>query len=95
MAENRHVLCQIACAILFLSMQVLAFGGDSEDISSQENPGNFSSLLKTFTEHESVLHAHLSQPRSRNATYLSHRSQNDIISVISNDLICAKLIAEI
>ena len=79
-------------AILFLSKQGLAFQGDNEDINSLNNPGNFLALLKTCAEHDNVLHAHLYQPKARNATYLSPRSQSDIISVISNDLILAKLI---
>ena len=95
MTESRHVLHQIVHVILFLSKQGLAFQGDNEDVNSLKNPGNFLALLKTFAEHDNVLHAHLYQPKARNATYLSPRSQNDIISVIGNDLIRAKLITEI
>ena len=38
---------------------------------------------------------HLYQPRARNVTYLSPRSQNDIISVIGYDVVRANIVEEI
>ena len=45
MAENKHILCQIVWAVLYLAKQDLAFRGDKEDVHSQNNPGNFLALL--------------------------------------------------
>ena len=52
-------------------------------------------LLKLFAENDSVLHAHLYQPRARNVTYLSPKSQNDIIEVIGFDVIRTSSINEV
>ena len=43
----------------------------------------------------SVLHDHLNKPKAKNATYLSPRSQNEIISVIGYDIIQANIISEV
>lgn len=48
-----------------------------------------------FAETDSVLHNHLHQPRAKNATCLSPRSQNEIINVIGYDVIRASIIAEV
>ena len=52
-------------------------------------------LLKVFAETDSVLHAHLHRPRARNATYLSPKSQNDIIEVIGFDVIRTSIVTEV
>ena len=93
--ENRHILRQIVRGILFLAKQGMAFRGDVEDISSNKNPGNFLALLAMLAENDSILHGHLYQPRARNATYLSPRSQNEIINVIGFDTIHAKIVSEV
>ena len=41
-----------------------------------------------------MLHRQLYQPRAKNATYLSPRSQNEIINVIGYDVIRARIISE-
>lgn len=93
--ENKHILRQIVRAILFLAKQGMAFRGDVEDVSSNKNPGNFLALLAMLAENDSILHGHLHEPRARNVTYLSPRSQNEIINVIGYDLIRAKIISEV
>ena len=44
--ENKHILCQIVRAALFLGKQGLAFRGDVENVDSTKNPGNFLALLR-------------------------------------------------
>ena len=95
MAENRHILQQIVRAILYLAKQGLAFRGDKEIITSSGNPGNFLALLSMLADTDQVLYNHLHQPRARNATYISPRSQNEVIDVIGHDIICSGIIAEI
>ena len=93
--QNKHILQQIVRAVLFLGKQGLAFRGDKEDINSSKNPGNFLALLKDYAEHDEILKAHLQHPQARNATYISPRSQNDIIDVIGIDIIQANIIEEV
>ena len=64
-------------------------------MSSGRNPGNFLALLKVFAETDPVLQSHLRQPRLRNATYLSPRIQNEIISIIGYDILQAGIVRDI
>ena len=41
MDENRHIIRQIVCGILFLGKQGLPFRGDNEDLNITKNPGNY------------------------------------------------------
>ena len=82
LSENKHILCQIVRVILYLGKQGLPFRGDVENLS---HPGNFLALLKVFAENDEILKKHLTTPKAKNATYLSPRSQNEIINVIGHD----------
>lgn len=53
-----------------------------EDVTLDRNPGNFLALLKSFAETDPILFQHLYHPKSKNVTYLSPQSQNDVINVI-------------
>lgn len=81
---NKHILQQIVRAITFLAKQGLPLRGDKENIrcASKQNPGNFLALLKSYAETDPILLSHIYLPRARNVTYLSPRSQNEIINVI-------------
>ena len=81
--------------IIFLGKQGLGLQGDLEDVASEKNPGNFLALLKVFAENGPVLHIHLHQPRAKIVTYLSPKTQNDIIDIISFDVIHASVVTEI
>ena len=83
-------------AILFLAKQGLPFRGDIEVVDSEKNPGNFLALMKRFVaETDLGLHDHLYQHRANNVTYLSPKSQNDIINVIGYDVVRANIVEEI
>lgn len=62
---------------------------DVEDVLSVKNPGNF------LAESDNLLYRHLHQPRARNATYLSPRSQHDIIAIIGYDIVRSKILSEV
>lgn len=49
-------------------------------------------LLKSYAETDPILSKHLHHPRAKNATYISPRSQNDIIGY---DIILAGIVDEI
>ena len=94
MNENKHIMWQVVCAVIFLAKQGLPFLGDIEDLNLNKNPGNFLALLIIFAEIDSLF-SHLNTPRAKNATYISPKSQNEIINVIGYDVILANIIAEI
>ena len=93
--ENKHIIRQIVCAILFLGKQRPLFHVYNKDLCSTKNLGNVLTLLKYFSESDSIIFKHLNKPRAKNATYISQTSQNDIINVIGHDIILANIVAEI
>ena len=52
-------------------------------------------LLKDYAEHDEILQVHLQHPLARNTTYISPRSQNDIIDVIGIEVIRTNIIEEV
>ena len=96
-AENLHILEQIVRAVCYLAKQGLALRGnrEAESMATGGNPGNFLALLKEFAVDDKVLQDHLASPRVRNASYLSPQVQNEIISIMSNDIILPELISEV
>ena len=94
MDENRHIIRQIVRAILFLGKQGLPFRGDNKDLNITKNPGNFLAL-RVFLRVILFFFDHLNKPRAKNATYISPRSQNEIINVIGHDIILANIVAEV
>ena len=96
-AENLHILEQIVRAVCYLAKQGLALRGntEAESMATGGNPGNFLALLKEFAVDNKVLQDHLASPRVRNASYLSPQVQNEIISIMSNDIILPELISEV
>ena len=95
MRENKHIVQQIVRAVIILAKQGLPFRGDVEDLSLRKNPGNFLALLKYFAETDAILSNHLNNPQAKNATYISPRSQNDIINIIGYDVILTDIVAEL
>ena len=94
--QNRKILKSITHAVLFCGRQCIALRGDNEDIIAGEgNPGNLLALLKLLAVHDDALRAHLDSPAMRNATYLSHRTQNEIIEVLGQHNILKDIIEEI
>ena len=95
MTENKQILFQIVCAIIFLGKQSLGLRGDLEDIASEKNSGNFLALLKVLAKNDPVLQRHLHQPRAKNVTYLSPKTQNVVIDIIGFNVIHVSIITEI
>lgn len=93
--DNKLIIHEIVRAILFLAKQGLPFRGYHEDLSLDKNPGNFLAILKVFAENDEVLRQHLSNPRAKNATYISPPSQNEILNVIGYDIKLAGIVAKI
>ena len=95
MNENRHIICQIVRAVIYLAKQGLPLRGDVEDINGVKNPGHFLALLKDYASKDEILYQHLHFPKAINATYMSSTTQNDIINVIGYDLLLNTIISEV
>ena len=90
--RNRAVLKSIARAVLFCGRQCIALRGDVEklamnDTSVSGSPGNFLALLKLLAVHDDILHSHLEAPTMRCVTYISPRTQNELIKVMGKHMI--------
>ena len=48
-----------------------------------------------LAENDDQLYRHLHQPVARNATYVSPRSQNEIISIVGYDIVRSKILSEV
>ena len=96
--RSRHVLQRIAQVIHFCGKQGIALQGRIENSESPSNNlGNFIALIPDQNVYcrDSVLHDHVSKPLLKNATYIHHRSQNEMIEVIDKSIIQQDLINEI
>ena len=58
-------------------------------------PGNFLALIKMFAAEDTVLHGHISKLLLKNATYILHSSQNEMVEVIGKSIIQQDIINEI
>ena len=63
--------------------------------NKDNNPGNFIEFLREIANYSPELAEHMEKPESRNATYLSPQSQNELIGVMSINSIQNDLIDEI
>ena len=64
-------------------------------VSNENNCGNFLAILKPLAQTNYNLQNHLTSPVAKNATYLSPKIQNEIISIIGYDILHADLTNEI
>ena len=97
--RNHAVLMSIARAVLFCGRQCIALRGNTEKLaemdSSSDNPGNFLALLKLLAVHDDVLCSHLETPSMRCATYVSPRTQNELIAVMGKHMILQGILDEL
>ena len=59
------------------------------------NPGNFLALHKLIAVHDLDLRTHLESPQMRCVTYMSGRTQNEIIEVLGKHIILREIVEEI
>ena len=93
--QNRSIVKVITEAVLYCGRQCLALRGDHEDIAGAGNPGNLIALLKLLARHNDILRQHLESPAMRNAKYISHRTQDEIIEVLGQHMILKDIVDEI
>ena len=94
-AQNRVILKFIIEATLFCAKQCIALRGDCEDLESSKNPGNFLSILKLMANHNDNLHTHLYSPAMKNATYISPRTQNELLNIMGRHIVLFGIVQEI
>ena len=94
-AQNRVILKFIIEATLFCAKQCIALRGDCEDLESSKNPGNFLSILKLMANHNDVLHTHLYSPAMKNVTYISPRTQNELLNIMGRHIVLFGIVQEI
>ena len=88
----------IARAIHFYERQGLVLREHRETLQeSDENQslGNFLTYLKELQNYYPELKEHLAAPQSKNVTYLSPTSQNQMIEVINKKIILRNIVEEI
>ena len=82
--------------IVLYGKQCIALRGYRGDIhSSSNNCGSFLVILKLLSETNSDLNHHLDAPSARNATYISPYIQNELIEIISYDILQKGLVEEV
>ena len=82
--------------IILCEKQCIASCGHREDIhNSSNNYVNFLAILKLSSETNSDLKHHLDEPSARNATYIYSRIQNELIEIISHDILQKDLVEEL
>ena len=75
--------------------QCIALWGDLEHIEDVGNAGNLLTLVKLLSVNDDLLQKHMESPAMRNATYPSHRRQNEIIEMLAQHLILWDIIDEV
>ena len=80
---------------MYCRRQCIALRGDSEELSTPGNPGNFLALLPVLASHDRILPEHLEHPQMQNATYCSPEVQNEMIDIIGKELIQKTILNEV
>jgi hypothetical protein len=81
-------------AVLFCGRQCISLRNRQER-SEVGNPGNFIAMLRAFAVHDDDLAKHLATPAMKNATYISPKTQNELINIIGREMIQKKIVDEI
>ena len=93
----KKIVEALARVIHLLGKQGLALRGRREGpkAAAGKNQGNFLALVRKIAHYYSLLKKHLEDPLLKDVTYLSSKSQNELIDIIGIRIIPKKLVDEI
>lgn len=83
----KAVLGRILDCILYLARQALPLRGHLEDLSTDENSGNFLETFKLLARYDPVANQHLQKVQKKDGyvvSYLSPQSQNEFICLLGD-----------
>ena len=89
-SENRHIVGVIFDIVRYLAQQNVAFRGHDET-SSSKNKGNYIEEIYFLSKYHQPLKDWIDK-HSRNVSYLSHVSQNEMLAICSSMLSVMKFI---
>ena len=86
-SRNRHYVRSLAEIILVCAQHGLALRGHGDNMDDpNKNPGNFRVLVNLVSKHDDVVRKRLVDG-PRNATFLGHAIQNELIDVMAGKVI--------